>query len=213
MMIMSVDLVGKTRQQPREGSLLRPRPIGRDRVVLSRGQACRCYACACVGRGAHKFRETFASALCPMCTRNLLFGKLDALAGAAIGEFRVQLGRSKTLNHQVPVSRPGAPTKPFQELSHLHRLRGANSNGFQSVFFGCRRTSAPDNVIGGAGATKREERLLVYSESPLHHHAWNERTASSNPSPSASQIWVVVLPRHNEPKVLRILPMLLFRRT
>jgi hypothetical protein len=42
-------------------------------------------------------------------------------------------------------------------------------------------------VIGGAGATKRfEERLLVYSESPLRHHTPNERTASSNPSPSAN---------------------------
>ena len=117
MMIMSVDLVGKTRQQPRQGSLLRPRPIGRDRVVLSRGQACRCYACACVGSGAHELCETFASAVCPTCTRNLLFGKLDALVGAAIGDFGVQMGRLKTLNHRVPGSSPGAPTKPFKSLA------------------------------------------------------------------------------------------------
>jgi hypothetical protein len=35
-------------------------------------------------------------------------------------------------------------------------------------------------------ATKRlEERLIAYSEAPLLHHAPNEHTASSNPSPSA----------------------------
>jgi hypothetical protein len=53
MMIMSMDLAEKTRLQPRQGSLLRPRPIGRDRVVLSRARVCRC--CACLGRGTHEF--------------------------------------------------------------------------------------------------------------------------------------------------------------
>lgn len=58
---MSMDRVEKTRQQPRQGSSLRPHPIGRDRASLSRGRACRCYALTC-GRGTLEIRETFGSA-------------------------------------------------------------------------------------------------------------------------------------------------------
>jgi hypothetical protein len=91
---MSMDLAEKTRQRPRQGSLLRPRPIGRDRVVFSRGQACRCYAWACVGRGTHEFARRLPPPFRSKCTRNLLFAKLHALAGAAIGGFGVQIGRA-----------------------------------------------------------------------------------------------------------------------
>jgi hypothetical protein len=90
---MSMDLAEKKRQRPRQGSLLRPRPIGRDRVVFSRGRACRCYALAC-GRGTHGFARPLARPLRSGCMRNLLFGKLHALAGAAIGGFGVQIGRA-----------------------------------------------------------------------------------------------------------------------
>ena len=92
-MIMSMDLAEKKRQRPRQGSLLRPRPIGRDRVVFSSGRACRCYALAC-GRGTHGFVRPLARPLRSGCMRNLPFGKLDALAGAAIGGFGVQIGRA-----------------------------------------------------------------------------------------------------------------------
>jgi hypothetical protein len=90
---MSMDLAEKKRQRPRQGSLRRPRPIGRDRVVFSRGRACRCYALAC-GRGTHEFARPLARPLRSGCMRNLLFGKLDALDGAAIGGFGVQIGRA-----------------------------------------------------------------------------------------------------------------------
>jgi hypothetical protein len=92
-MIMSTDLAEKKRQRPRQGSLLRPRPIGRDRVVFSSGRACRCHALAC-GRGTHGFVRPLARPLRLGCMRNLPFGKLDALAGAAIGGFGVQIGRA-----------------------------------------------------------------------------------------------------------------------
>ena len=52
MMTRSTDHAEKIRQQPRQASSLRPRPIGLDRAVLSRGRACRSYASACLGRGA-----------------------------------------------------------------------------------------------------------------------------------------------------------------
>ena len=83
------DLVEKTPQQPRQGSLLRPRPIGRDRAVLSRERACRCCASAYDERGAHGFarplprpsvqrlrdicssRSVMPWAL-PVCTENLI---------------------------------------------------------------------------------------------------------------------------------------------
>jgi hypothetical protein len=55
MMIMSMDRTEKTPQQPRQASLLRPRPIGRDRVVLSHARVCRRFACR--GRGTHEFAK------------------------------------------------------------------------------------------------------------------------------------------------------------
>jgi hypothetical protein len=93
MTTMSMDRVEKTRRQPRQGSSLRPHPIRRDRAVLSRGRACRCYALAC-GRGTHEFARPLARPLRLRCMRNLLFGKLYALAGAAIGGFGVQIGHA-----------------------------------------------------------------------------------------------------------------------
>src|SRR5882762_8915007 len=109
--LQSIEAAIDLSRQPRLGSLLRPRPIGRDRVVLWHGRACRCYACACVGRGTHEFARPLPRPFCSTCTRNLLFEKLDALAGAAIGDFGVQIGRLRTLNHRVPGSSPGAPAR------------------------------------------------------------------------------------------------------
>ena len=73
-MIMSMDRAEKTRQQPRQGSSLRPRPIGRDRAVLSLGRACQFYALACPARGAHEFARPLARPQGSRCMRDCSSG-------------------------------------------------------------------------------------------------------------------------------------------
>ena len=125
-MTMSMDREEKTRQQPRQGSLLRPRPIGQDRGALSRGRACRSYASACLDRGTHEFALPLDRALGPTCMRNPLFQKPYRLTRAAIGDFRVQIGQFRTLNQRIPGSSPGAPHQASQGLSERSRLRRPN---------------------------------------------------------------------------------------
>ena len=93
MKIMSMDLAEKTRQQPRQGSLLRPRPIGRDRVVLLRARVYRCYSC--LGR-VLMICETFGSVVQLNVYVKSALWEAWCLAGAAIGDFRVQIGQLRT---------------------------------------------------------------------------------------------------------------------
>jgi hypothetical protein len=71
------------------------------------------------GRGTYEFARPLPRPFCSTCTRNLLFEMLDALAGAAIGDFGVQIGRLRTLNHRVPGSSPGAPTTQSLQTAGL----------------------------------------------------------------------------------------------
>jgi hypothetical protein len=157
---MSMDLAEKKRQRPRQGSLLRPRPIGRDRVVFSRGRACRCYALAC-GRGAHGFARPLARPLRSGCMRNLLFGKLHALAGAAIGGFGVQIGRAfaKPLadneavlleNRTTVVSVTGRPDGYRADLLP-HNLKVIGSNPIPATTFVITHSPSRSNRRDGFG--------------------------------------------------------------
>ena len=77
----------------------------------------------------------------------------------------------------------GNPKFGFGALAATGRLSVSTFEPFNS----------PNNVIGRAGATKRlEERLLVFIQ---NRHAPNERTASSNPSPSATLAEAAYSPR------------------
>jgi hypothetical protein len=89
---------------------------------------------------------------CSTCTRNLLFAKLDALAGAAIGDFGVQIGRLMTLNQRVPGSSPGAPTKQIKDLAEiLNQDEPAKVTGQVT---GQRLSPAPTNKSAIYGPTR-----------------------------------------------------------
>jgi hypothetical protein len=158
-MIMSMDLAGKTRQRPRQGSLLRPRPIGRDRVVFSRGQACRCCAWACVGRGAYEFARPLDRPLRSRCMRNLFFGKLHALPGVAIGGFGVQVGRTLRNRWRTTKRTPSYPQTGEAGGAFLHEAIGCVSVGFAqdpSVGLASKATAAHHQIcVVWSGMTGR----------------------------------------------------------
>src|SRR6185295_9206418 len=65
---------------------------------------------------------------------------LRGLSGPRSGRI-AQLVEQMTLNHRVPGSSPGAPTKPFKHLARFTVCEAPTQTVFQKVFFGCRRTS------------------------------------------------------------------------
>jgi hypothetical protein len=122
--IMSMDRAEKILQQPRQGSSLHPRPIGRDRAVLLRGRACQSYVSACLGRRTH---EAFGSA-----ARSKVYAKSAPREGLPLSwcgnrRFR-STNRTCFRTHQrVPGSSPGAPTteKP-NKIRHILHFRGSD---------------------------------------------------------------------------------------
>jgi hypothetical protein len=62
-------------------------------------------------------RDFGPAVLLNVYVKSALRGKHDALVGAAIGDFGVQIGRSGLLNQPVPGSSPGAPTKFFKHIT------------------------------------------------------------------------------------------------